>query len=89
MALILKDIFEDTWVVKQLHYDCKDFVSPLDYQEISGSFLTEYCLLYHFEKPDENIVDEGIEMYLEQIIDSNINSKFLTSLLLQKEKNEN
>lgn len=65
---ILKDILVDS-SVKQLHYECKIFNSPLDYQELSESHLSEYCLLYHFEKPDqENKIDEGIEMYLDELI---------------------
>ena len=52
-----------------MHYECKIFNSPLDYQELSESHLSEYCLLYHFEKPDqENKIDEGIEMYLDELI---------------------
>lgn len=77
---ILTDILLDT-SVKQLHFECKDFTSPLDYQELSNSFLSEYCLLYYFEKPEDQI-DEGVEMYLDEIIDSNLNSKILASLIL-------
>lgn len=79
---ILKDILVDS-KVKQLHYECKDFTSPLDYQELSDSHLSEYCLLYQFEKPEhENQIDEGIEMYLDELIVSNLNSKYLTYLIL-------
>ena len=79
---ILTDILLDS-SVKQLHFECKDFTSPLDYQELSNSFLSEYCLLYYFEKPEaEDQIDEGVEMYLDEIIDSNLNSKFLATLIL-------
>ena len=79
---ILTDILLDS-TVKQLHFECKDFTSPLDYQDLSNSFLSEYCLLYYFEKPEvEDQIDEGVEMYLDEIIDSNLNSKFLATLIL-------
>lgn len=79
---ILTDILKDS-SIKQLHFECKDFNSPLDYQELSKSYLSEYCLLYYFEKPEaEDQIDEEVEMYLDEIIESNLNSKILTSLIL-------
>jgi hypothetical protein len=79
---ILTDILKDS-SVKQLHFECKDFNSPLDYQDLSESYLSEYCLLYYFEKPEaEDQIDVGVEMYLDEIIESNLNSKFLASTIL-------
>lgn len=86
---IYKDILEDTSLVNQLHYECTGFVSPLDYQEINNSYLSEYCLLYHFEKNfmntiSDHMIDEGVEVYLNELLESNLNSKWFTSLILSE-----
>ncbi len=82
LTKVLTDILSDS-SVKQLHFECKDSVSPIDFQELSKSHLSDYCLLYFLEKPeDHDQIDEGIPMDLSSLIDSNLNSKFLSSLIL-------
>lgn len=95
---ILKDILLDP-SIKQLHYECNNFVSPLDFQEMDNSFLAEYCFLYNEEvnkkssilestpSEDPGYVHEGIEMYLNEMMESNINSAFLTPLILSYTSN--
>jgi len=77
---IYKDILEDTLSVKQLYYKCTDSISPLNYQEISNSFLSEYCLTYYFDnnRLGEYQVNEVLEMVLSDLIESNLNSQFLS-----------
>jgi hypothetical protein len=68
--------------VKQLHFECKDSVSPVDFQDLSKCFFGDYCLLYFLEKPEDyDQIDEGVPMDLSYFIDSNLNSKFLSSLI--------
>lgn len=83
-AKIYLSILNDTSLVKPLHYECTGFVSPLDYQELSNSQFTDYCLLYNFDKSfnNEDMIDEGVEVYLKDLLESNINSKWFTSLIL-------
>jgi len=79
---IIKDIISDT-SVKQLHFECKDSVSPVDFQELGDCYFADYCLLYFLEKPEDyDQIDEGVPMDLSYFIDSNLNSKFLSSLIL-------
>ena len=77
VSKVYLDILNDTSLVKPLHYDCTGFVSPLDYQEINNSHLSEFCLLYNFDKSfnNEDMIDEGLEVYLKDLLESNINSK--------------
>ena len=78
---VLTDIISDP-SVKQLHFECKDYVSPVDYLDLSQCYLADYCLLYYLEKPEDyDQVDEGVHMDLSYFIDSNLNSPFLTSLI--------
>lgn len=79
---ILIDIISDS-SIEQYHYKCLDFVSPTDFQELSQSYFSDYCLLYFLENPENyDQVDEGVNLELGDLIDSNLNSAFLTSLIL-------
>lgn len=82
LTKVLTDILSDT-SIKQLHFESKDSVSPINFKELNESYLSEYCLLYFFETPENyDQVDEGVPMDFNDLIDSNINSKILTSLIL-------
>lgn len=79
---IFKDKISDT-SVKQLHFECKDSVSPVDFLDLSKCFFGDYCLLYFLDKPENyDLVDEGVPMDLSSLIESNLNSKFLSSLII-------
>ena len=98
ISKILKDILLDP-SIKQLHFECNDFVSPLDIQEIDNSYIAEYCFLYNEQvnknspivesvpSEDPSYVHEGIEMYLYEMTEYNINSAFLTPLILSYTSN--
>lgn len=88
---IFEDILDDTSEVKQLHYETTGNVSPLDYQYLSNSYLSEYCLLYNFERSFndlDDMIDEGIEVYLSDLLESNLNSKWFTSLIIKNKQNK-
>jgi len=86
LTKILTDIISDS-AVKLLHFECKDSVSPVDFQELSKCYLSDYCLLYFLEIPENyDQVDEGVPMDLSFLIESNLNSKFLSSLILNNTK---
>lgn len=54
----MTDIISDS-SLKQYHYKCLDSVSPADLQELSNSYLSDYCLLYFLENPENyDQVDE-------------------------------
>jgi len=69
LTKILNDILLNT-SVEQLHFECKDSVSPVDYLELSKSYLLDYCLLYFLEKPENyDQIDEGVPMELSYLTD--------------------
>ena len=72
---IFSDILNETSLIKPLHYDWTSFVSPLDYQELSNSQFSDYCLIYNFDKSFNmvDMIDEGLEVYLKDLLESNIN----------------
>ena len=79
---ILTDIISDS-SIKQLHFECKDSISPVDFLDLSQCYLADYCLLYFLENPENyDQVDEGVHMELNNLIDSSLNSAFISSLIL-------